>query len=161
MLEPGTNNGELAPMRAEVLAEQKELLEALVLGKDVPAGFASRRIEEAAQALVRKRKRSILRACPQLLLLTATSAEMFLAMDHYFAVRPGCPAAGPYRDAMEFIVFLAASPELGIVVPGELHGQARRFTGNGNRWFGLAWFGLAQDGRLKERLEELMQKLKL
>lgn len=160
MHEPGTNNGELAPMRAEVLAEQKELLETLVLGKDAPAGFDCRRIEEAAQALVRKRKRSMLRACPQLLLLTANSAEIFLAMDHYFAVRPGCPADGPYRDAMDFVVFLAASPKLGIAVPGELLGQARRFTGNSNRWLGLAWLGLAPDSKLRERLEELMQKLK-
>lgn len=159
MLEPGTNKGELAPLRAEVLAEQQELMEALVLGKDAPAGFDCRRIEETAQALVRKRKRSILRACPQLLLLTANSAEIFMAMDNYFAVSPGCSAEGPYHDAMRFIVFLAASPELCIAVPGELLGQARRLTGHRNSWFGWK-FSLARDSRWRERLEELMQKLK-
>jgi hypothetical protein len=81
-------------------------------------------------------------------------------MDRYFAVSSACPAEGPYRDAMDFIVFLAASPKLGIAVPGELLSQARRFTGKGNRWLGLAWLGQAQDSRLKERLEELMRRLR-
>lgn len=120
---------EMNDMRDQLFSDQKALLEALLLdGAPIPPGFDCARVEEAGRALKRKRKRTMLRACPQLLQIFSDSDSLSRAMELYFSESPSSPAEGPYSDSLAFIIFLGDHPqsELQAAIPANLLKQARK-----------------------------------
>jgi hypothetical protein len=80
----------------ELAAAQRRLVEALVAGGQVPAGFDSVRVAVAARALLRKRAGEVARAWPR---LAATHGAEWPAVFVRWAA--GRPARGAWRDGWD------------------------------------------------------------
>jgi hypothetical protein len=113
-----------ALLMASIVSRQEGLTRALLGVGDIPDGFDRERLEEAVQALSRKRLRAIKRAHPCLIGLfskTATDkasdqqgavAASELALDQallaYFAKFPSVHQDGPFADSQVFLKQMSA-----------------------------------------------------
>ena len=96
---PGRPDGELA-------ARQLSLVQALVAGGAPPAGVDPDRVRIQAQALVRKRSRSVARHRPEL--AASLGADFWPAFQRYAAANPTPPANTP-SDTKRFARYMRKS----------------------------------------------------
>jgi hypothetical protein len=92
---PGASAGSLA-------ARQLALVSALVAGAEPPAGMAKERVRRQAQALVRKRARSVARHEPE---VAASLGDGFWAAFEQYAAQ-SAPPTGTAADAKAFASYL-------------------------------------------------------
>ncbi|MCC3772495.1 hypothetical protein [Streptomyces sp. UNOC14_S4] len=91
--------------RRRLARDQAALLAALVAGGPVPRGFDPERLEVQRKALLAKRAEGLVRAAPELALILGRE---FPGLFHAYArTRP--LAAGPRRDALDFVGHLLAT----------------------------------------------------
>jgi hypothetical protein len=91
---------------ADLAARQLSLVTALVAGGAPPAGVDSERVRIQAQALVRKRSRSVTRHRPEL--AASLGADFWPAFQRYAAARP-TPPANTSSDAKRFARYVRKS----------------------------------------------------
>jgi hypothetical protein len=84
-------------------ARQLALVSALVAGGDPPAGLDPERVRIQAEALVRKRARSVARHVPEL--AAKLAADFWPLFERYAAAR-SCPPASSAADAKHFARYL-------------------------------------------------------
>lgn len=94
----------------QIKSEQEELLHALLIDAEMtPSGYDKELVAGAHQSLIRKRLRTMKRACPYLQELFDGSGEEFnldAALKSFYLHSPSPSPRGPFVDAMAFIVFL-------------------------------------------------------
>jgi hypothetical protein len=99
-----------AAERAGLAAQQTALVSALLAGGEVPGGFDTQRVRATADALARKRERSVARAWPE---LARDLGERFHDLFAAYAVATPLPAhGGPLADGRLFAGWLARRGEL-------------------------------------------------
>src|SRR5579872_1204863 len=98
-MRPGRPDGELA-------ARQLSLVQALVAGGAPPAGVDPDRVRIQAQALVRKRSRSVARHRPEL--AASLGADFWPAFQRYAAANP-TPPANTSSDTKRFARYMRKS----------------------------------------------------
>lgn len=110
--------------RAQLAAEQGRLAAALLHGATAPEGFDGGRVSLAAEALARKRARSVAKSWPR----TAESlgARYAARFAEYAAERPG-PGGGPLADGWLFVRWLGGREALADGAVKERVGVAMRF----------------------------------
>lgn len=139
--------------RQLVHSEQLALLQSLVLAGPVPPGFDEERLISASQSLARKRKRTILRACPQLLKLFGDTDELYAALERYCSTQPLQVNQVPYQDSLRFVLYLAENPISGCHLPENLIRQARQDLPMGTKTAGCS---AENRGPLQSSLQALL-----
>lgn len=90
--------------------EQEQLLQALLVdATQTPRGYNQELVAGAHQALIRKRLRTMKRACPYLQELFEGSkdeSDLDEALKEFYLQSPSPSPRGPFVDAMSFILFL-------------------------------------------------------
>ncbi|GEM_PF-983969 len=92
--------------RKQIAQEQKLLLQALLAHGNTPDGFDNKRLKQAAQALVRKRVRSMKRANALVTELLDSDLSKLAVLHRFIELHPSANAAGPYADTCDFLAFL-------------------------------------------------------
>lgn len=115
-----------AEERQLVHSEQLALVQSLMLLGPVPPGFDEERLAAAAQSLARKRKRTMLRACPQLLKLFSDTEGLYAAMERYSSAQPLAVNQSPHQDSLGFVLYLSENQVSGCNLPENLVRQARQ-----------------------------------
>lgn len=94
----------------QIKSEQEKLLHALLVdAAKVPSGYDRELVAGAHQSLIRKRLRTMKRACPYLQDLfegSAVEINIDAALKRFYLHSPSPSPRGPFVDAMAFILFL-------------------------------------------------------
>ncbi len=120
---------------AELAARQLSLVTALVAGGAPPAGVDPERIRIQAQALVRKRSRSVTRHRPEL--AASLGADFWPAFQRYAAAHP-TPPADTSSDTKRFARYVRKSRRNRLIRLFLLRPTRRRTTTRGNRGRNMA-----------------------
>lgn len=100
---------------ASIEAAQQALLRALMVNvaQEVSnlSGIKPELLEQAHQSLIRKRLRTMRRACPYLVELFGDEVALDQALRDFYQAMPSPSASGPYIDAMHFVLYLYAHKE--------------------------------------------------
>jgi hypothetical protein len=118
-MRPGRPDGELA-------ARQLSLVQALVAGGAPPAGVDPDRVRIQAQALVRKRSRSVARHRPEL--AASLGADFWPAFQRYAAANPTPPANTP-SDTKRFARYMRKSRRSHLIRPFLPHSSTQYYSG--------------------------------
>lgn len=96
-------------------AAQQAMLRALIIDvapeKSNLSGIKPELLEQAHQSLIRKRLRTMRRACPYIVELFGDEAALDQALRDFYHAMPSPSASGPYIDAMHFVLYLHGHKE--------------------------------------------------
>ena len=106
------------------------------------SGFDGKLLGQARQSLIAKRLRTMKRACPYLMEIFPREEMLDQALRRFYRDSPSPSAAGPYTDAMHFLVFLQGKSEEfagldGYKLTPQAVKQARRHLSRGSFWQSL------------------------
>lgn len=103
------------------------------------SGFDKDLLWQAGQSLVRKRLRTMKRACPYLMEIFPREEMLDQALRRFYRDSPSPSAAGPYTDAMHFLLYLHGKKHEFAAVSGykltpQAVKQAQRHLSQGSFW---------------------------